>query len=105
MCLEIIYLMYMYEKNFALNNLQGLICHKTKPNQKSSLLVCNFASLSLEIRVQLFSFSFRFSSFCCFLFNFVLALLQLLIAVTNFTLLFLMYFSSPCIYKETQSSM
>ena len=31
MCLEIIYLIYMYKKDFALNNLQWLICHKTKP--------------------------------------------------------------------------
>ena len=23
----------MYNQNFALNNLQGLICHKAKPNQ------------------------------------------------------------------------
>ena len=34
MCLEIIYLIYMYNPDLALNNLQGLICHKTKPNQK-----------------------------------------------------------------------
>ena len=33
MCLEIIYLIYMYEKDLALNNLQWLICHKTQPNQ------------------------------------------------------------------------
>ena len=32
MGLEIAYLIYMY-KDMALNNLQGLICHKTKPNQ------------------------------------------------------------------------
>ena len=32
-CLEIIYLIYMYEKDLALNNLQWLICHKTQPNQ------------------------------------------------------------------------
>ena len=30
MCLEIIYLIYMYKKNLALDNLQSLICHKTK---------------------------------------------------------------------------
>ena len=28
-----IYLMYMYKEDLALNNLQWLICHKTKPNQ------------------------------------------------------------------------
>ena len=31
--LEIIYLIYMYKKDLALNNLQWLICHKTKLNQ------------------------------------------------------------------------
>ena len=29
---NIIYLMYMYKKDLALNNLQWLICHKFKPN-------------------------------------------------------------------------
>ena len=29
MCLEIMYLIYMYKKDFAFNNLQWLICHKT----------------------------------------------------------------------------
>ena len=32
MCLGIIYLTSMYEKDLALNNLQKLICHKTKPH-------------------------------------------------------------------------
>ena len=27
------YLIYMYKEELALNNLQGLICHKTKLNQ------------------------------------------------------------------------
>ena len=27
------YLMHIYDEDFALNNLQLLICHKTKPNQ------------------------------------------------------------------------
>ena len=27
------YLINMYKENLALNNLQWLICHKTKPNQ------------------------------------------------------------------------
>ena len=31
--LEIIYSIYMYKKDLALNNLQWLICHKTQPNQ------------------------------------------------------------------------
>ena len=29
----IIYLIYMYKKDLALNNLQWLICHKSQPNQ------------------------------------------------------------------------
>ena len=33
MCLEIIHLIYVYKKDLALNNLQWLIFHKTKPNQ------------------------------------------------------------------------
>ena len=33
MCLQIIYLIYMYRKDLALNDLLWLICHKTKPNQ------------------------------------------------------------------------
>ena len=33
MCLEIIYLKFMYKKDLALNNLQWLICHKTKPTK------------------------------------------------------------------------
>ena len=32
MCLEIIYLIYMYKNDLALNNLQSLICHETHPN-------------------------------------------------------------------------
>ena len=32
-----IYLIYVYIENLALNNPQGLICHKTQPNQN---LVC-----------------------------------------------------------------
>ena len=33
MFLEIIYLIYIYKKDLALNDLQRLLCHKTKPNQ------------------------------------------------------------------------
>ena len=33
MYLEIMYSIYMYNKDLELNTLQGLICHKTKPNQ------------------------------------------------------------------------
>ena len=32
MCLEIIYLIYMYKEDLALNDLQWLICHETKAN-------------------------------------------------------------------------
>ena len=28
-----IYLIYMFKEDLALNNLEGLICHKIKPNQ------------------------------------------------------------------------
>ena len=33
MCLQIVYLIYMYLKDLALNDLQWLMYHKTKPNQ------------------------------------------------------------------------
>ena len=39
MCLEIIYLIYMYKKDLALNNLQWLIYHKTKQNL-STMKIC-----------------------------------------------------------------
>ena len=32
MCLQIIYIHYIYKEDLALNNLQRLICHETKPN-------------------------------------------------------------------------
>ena len=38
MCLEIIYLIYMYKKDMALNNQQWLIYHKTKPNLTFSII-------------------------------------------------------------------
>ena len=31
----------MYKEDLALNNLQGLICHKTQPNQQEPSLVKN----------------------------------------------------------------
>ena len=37
MCLQILCLIYMYEEDLALNNLQWLICHKTKPNHIYSI--------------------------------------------------------------------
>ena len=33
MWVEIIYLIYMYKKDWAFDNLQWLICHKTKSNE------------------------------------------------------------------------
>ena len=36
MFLQTIYLIYMYKKDLALNNLQWLICHPTKRNQTES---------------------------------------------------------------------
>ena len=40
MSLEI-YLVYMYAKALALNNLQWLICHKTKANQTQTLFIAS----------------------------------------------------------------
>ena len=38
MCLQTIYvLIYMYEEDLVLNNLQWLICNKTQPNQIISI--------------------------------------------------------------------
>ena len=33
MCLQIMYLIYMYKADLVLNNLQGLICHKIQLSQ------------------------------------------------------------------------
>ena len=33
MCFQIIYSIYMYKQDLALNNLQWFTCHKTKQNQ------------------------------------------------------------------------
>ena len=40
MCLEIIYLIYIYKEDLALNNLQWLTCHKTKRNQTKPNIFC-----------------------------------------------------------------
>ena len=37
MCQEIIYLIYVYKKDLALNNLKLLMCHKTKLNQTDKI--------------------------------------------------------------------
>ena len=36
------YLIYMYQEDLAFNNLQGLICHKTQPNQIFPCETSNF---------------------------------------------------------------
>ena len=36
MCLQIIYLIYMYKQDLPLNNLEGSTYHKTQPNQTIS---------------------------------------------------------------------
>ena len=40
MYLQIIYLVYMYKEDLALNNQQLLICHKTKPNRIYLIYIC-----------------------------------------------------------------
>ena len=51
MCLEIIYLIYIYKKDLAINNLQLLICHKTKPNQTkpNQILTLSFSLYSRSL--------------------------------------------------------
>ena len=48
MYLETIHLIYMYKKDMALNNLEWLICHKTKPNSLNVLTVIESVNLLLE---------------------------------------------------------
>ena len=50
MCLLIIYIyiVYMYKEDLALNNLQWLICHKTKLNQM-------FFSIVYKVSVNIFT--------------------------------------------------
>ena len=49
MCLEIIYLIHMYEEDLVLNNLQLLICHKIKPNQVFNNYLLSFAQFGTQI--------------------------------------------------------
>ena len=37
MSLQILYIWYIYCQNLALNNLECLICHKTKPNKPNQV--------------------------------------------------------------------
>ena len=48
MCLQIIYLIYMYKEDLALNNLQWLICHKTQTNQIIYLIYMYKEDLALN---------------------------------------------------------
>ena len=58
-----IYLIHMYKEDLALNNLQWLICHKTKSNQT------NLQYISL-------SFSFLYKCIIFFIDHFLLLLFQ-----------------------------
>ena len=54
-----IYLIYIYKKDLALNNLQWLICHETKSNQTNPeksdrQLLCSFLIISPFILPNLF---------------------------------------------------
>ena len=69
MCLGIIYLLYKYNGGLVLNDLQWLICNKTKPNQTQIQAYCVstfFVILSLCI-----FFFFVVDSYCfkCYSFD------------------------------------
>ena len=48
----------MYKDDFALNNLQWLMCHKTKPN-KTKTIIYTFTQTNIFIFVQLVSDSWN----------------------------------------------
>ena len=50
-CLQIIYSIYMYEEDLALNNLQRLICYKTQPNQIIYLIYMYEPDIGMMVRV------------------------------------------------------
>ena len=52
MSLEIIYFIYMYRKNLALNDLQWLICHKIKLNQPMTKLFNNDKLKVIKIKLK-----------------------------------------------------
>ena len=63
MCLQIIYLIYNYKPDLALNNFQWLICRKTKPNQTKPITNKRRVwSLHLQIK-------FAIIDFCAWLFD------------------------------------
>ena len=74
MCLQIIYLEYMFNEDLTLNDLQGLICHKTKPTKPNqtkpkslhcftSFFLPTHLSLSLSVsnRTTILSFVYMLS--------------------------------------------
>ena len=58
-CLQIIYLIYMYKQDLVLSNLQKLICHKTQlnqPNQMSYSVSKKLWDLLRKARIKVFEF-------------------------------------------------
>ena len=53
--LQVIYLIHMYKQDLALNNLQWLICHKTKPNQIKPKLSPKLTNLYLLKEMKTFT--------------------------------------------------
>ena len=47
-CLQIMYIWYIYKQDLALNNLQELICPKTKPNQPTRWTHAFFECINTE---------------------------------------------------------
>ena len=47
--------MYMYKRDVALNNLQWLICHKTKPNHLVLFFLAVFYSIECNLVQPSFS--------------------------------------------------
>ena len=60
MYLEIIYLIYMYKRDLALNNLQWLIYYKPKPNlyfyYTNEFQMCTLSDIPLHRIVKMTSF-------------------------------------------------
>ena len=65
MCLEIIYLIFMYKKDLALNNLQWLICHKIKANQMSQGIFLEFNPISRMLSTGTVKFTWWQVLFSC----------------------------------------
>ena len=94
------YIYYMYKKDLALNDLQWLICHKTKPNQ-SNLFSLETKETFFSVILYFFFLSF-FLSLDSLLFNFYLFLATSYLPIffllsllqSSFCLLFLFFFLS-----------